>query len=96
MKFIQAKVEEYTKFAKEVSIPFWLSRPGITEFRAYREPGSLKVLVEMDFEDWASYGAAFDEMIAQCIDDKFAVYTHGAEYSLWAKSPLIPAPLKPK
>jgi hypothetical protein len=44
------KLENYTKFSKEESIPHWLSVPGMKEFRAYMEPGSYKVLVEMEFD----------------------------------------------
>jgi hypothetical protein len=35
------KLEGYTKFAKEEAVPYWLSVPGMKEFRAYRKPKSL-------------------------------------------------------
>ena len=50
------KLLEYTKWAKEESIPYWLSIPGVKEIRAYREMGSTLALFEVEFESFAAYG----------------------------------------
>jgi hypothetical protein len=90
------KLEGYTKFAKDESIPHWLSVPGMKEFRAYREPGSLKVLVEMEFESMEAWGKAFDSQKTKEVSNKFASFTHDLKWNLWDKSPMVPEPLKGK
>ena len=90
------KLEGYTKFAKEESIPYWLSVPGMKEFRAYREQGSYKVLVEMEFESMEAWGKASDSSKTKEVSTKFASYTHDLKWNLWDKSPMVPEPLKGK
>ncbi len=90
------KLAEYTKFAKEEVVPYWLSVPGLTEFRAYREMGSNSVVVEMEFESFESWGKAMDNPKTKEIMNKLASYTHDFEWTLWDISPLVPKPLKPK
>ncbi len=90
------KLENYTKFSKEESIPHWLSVPGMKEFRAYREPGSYKVLVEMEFESMEAWGKAFDNPKTKEVSNKFATYTHDLKWNLWDKSPMVPESLKGK
>ena len=55
------KLEEYRKFAQEVSIPYWTSIPGMTEMRAYVQNGSTQLLVEMEFESGEAWGKAWDD-----------------------------------
>lgn len=89
------KTDEYRKFSKEESIPHWLSRPGLKEIRAYREMGSGKVLVEIEFESFEAWGKDMDDPKSKEVASKFASYTHGLKWSLWDISPVIPEPLKP-
>ena len=90
------KLAEYTKCAKEEIIPYWLSVPGMKELRAYREQGSFRVLVEMEFDSFESWGKALDNPKTKEIMSKWALYTHDFEWKMWDVSPLIPQPLKPK
>ena len=90
------KLEAYSKFSKEESIPYWLSVPGMKEFRAYREQGSYKVLVEMEFESMEAWGKAYDSPKTKEVSTKFASYTHDLKWNLWDKSPMVPEPLKGK
>ena len=90
------KVDAYTKFAKEVAIPHWLSAPGLKEFRGYRETGSLNVLVEMEFDSYMSWGKAVDDPKTKDVMTKTMMHTHDLYWTLWDKSPIIPEPLKPK
>jgi hypothetical protein len=90
------KLEAYSKFSKEESIPYWLSVPGMKEFRAYREPGSYKVLVEMEFESMEAWGKAYDSPKTKENSNKVATYTHDLKWNLWDKSSVVPEPLKGK
>ena len=90
------KLAEYAKFAKEEAMPFWLSVPGLKEFRGYREQGSYRILVEMEFDSFESWGKAYDNPKTKEMNSKFALYIHDLEWKLWDVSPLIPQPLKPK
>jgi hypothetical protein len=89
------KIAEYTKTAKEELIPHWLATPGLKEFRAYREQGSTKVLVEMEFDTFESWGKTVDNPKTKEITKKFTSLTHGLEWTIWDKSPITPKPLKP-
>jgi hypothetical protein len=55
------KITEYVKFAKEVAIPYWLSVPGLKEFRAYRDEMSGLVIVELEFESYQAWGKAMED-----------------------------------
>lgn len=90
------KVEDYIKYAKEVVIPFWLSAPGLKEFRAYRMLGTSQALVEMDFESFKAWGKVMDDPKAKDMFTKFSTYTHDLKWTLWDTSPMMPEPLKPK
>ena len=90
------KLQEYAKFAKEESIPYWLSVPGVKELRAYREIGSTLVLFEIELESFAAYGKGMDDPKTKALMAKFATYSHGFKWSLWDTSPLMPEPLRPK
>jgi len=44
--------DEALKFAKEVALPYWLSAPGLKEFRGYRDETTGIILIEMEFESY--------------------------------------------
>ena len=90
------KLQEYTKWAKEESIPHWLSRPGVKEARAYRETGSTRVLWEIEWENFEAYGKALDEPKTKQLMAKFSTMVTGFKWTLWDVSPLATEPLKPK
>jgi hypothetical protein len=90
------KVDAYTKFSKEVAIPHWLSTPGLKEFRAYRETGTLNALVEMEFDSYMSWGKALDNPKTKNMMTKFTMHIHDLCWDLWDKSPIVPGRLKPK
>ncbi len=90
------KIEAYTKFAKEEILPYWLSVPGMKEFRSYREPGSYQAFAEMEFESFEAWGKAFDDPKTKEQQRKFAANVHDLKWSLWGSSPVIPEPLKGK
>jgi hypothetical protein len=90
------KIDAYTKFAKEVAIPHWLSTPGLKEFRGYREAGSLNALVEMEFDSYMSWGKALDNPKTKDVMTKTMIHAHDLCWNLWDKSPIVPGPLKPK
>lgn len=84
------KVAEYTKWAKEESLPYYLSLPGVKEFRAYKIPGTLRILVEMDFDSFESWGKASDNPKTKEQQSKLASYTHDLEWTFWDILPLKP------
>ena len=90
------KVQDYSKFAKDEAVPYWLSMPGVKEIRGYREPGSTKVLFEVEWESFAAWGKAYDDPKSKAINTKFAGYVHDLKWALWDSSPLVPEPLRPK
>jgi len=90
------KVDAYAKFAKDVAIPHFLSTPGLKEFRGYRETGTLKVLVEMEFDSFMSWGKSMDDPKTKDVMLKTMMHAHDLCWTLWDKSPVIPEPLKPK
>ena len=90
------KIDAYTKFAKEVAVPAWLSTPGLKEFRAYRETGTLNALVEMEFDSYMSWGKALDDPKIKDMMTKTMMHAHDLCWNLWDKSPVLPESLKPK
>jgi hypothetical protein len=90
------KVDAYTKLAKEVAIPHFLSTSGLKEFRAYRETGTLKAHVEMEYDSYASWGKMMDDPRTKDIMTKTMMHAHDLCWTLWDKSPVAPDPLKPK
>ena len=88
-------VKEYMKFSKEVSLPYWMSLPGLTEFGGYRDDATGKVLLTIKFESYKAWGKAMDNPKTLEIGEKFRSYTKGMSWKLWGASPIIPEPLKP-
>lgn len=90
------KVKEYSKWAQEESVPFWMKQKGLKEFRAYRYPGTTKAIIMVEFDSVESWGKAMDSYLKTDMPDKMAMYTSNMDYTLYHTSPLIPEPLKPK
>lgn len=91
----KGKEEEYSKWTKEEGIPHRLSVTGFKEMRAYREMGSGKIRVELEFESFEAWGKAMDDPKTKEIASKFASYTYGLKWKLGDISPSMPEPLGP-
>jgi hypothetical protein len=90
------KYQEYARWAKDEAVPYFLSVPGLKEMRAYREPGSLRALLEYEFESFTAFGRMMDDSKYKAMLMRIASYTSGLEVSLWDVSPLMPEPVRPK
>ena len=87
-------MKEYLEWSKG-SIEYWRTRPGFKEMRAYREPGTSRVLLDIEFENFETWGKAYDDPKLKEILSTFASYTYEGKTDLWDTSPVIPKPLKP-
>jgi hypothetical protein len=96
MFYINEKTaDEYRKWSKEVSIPFWKKVPGFKKMRIYTEPGSGRIKVLIEFENYKSWGKLMDDPEFKKILSKFQSYTHGLRWYLWSESERYPDPIKP-
>jgi hypothetical protein len=87
-------LKEYIDWSKG-SIEYWRKKPGFKEMRAWREPGTGRVLLDIEFENFEMWGKAYDDPKIKELNSQFASYTYDGEYDLWDISPVIPKPLKP-
>ena len=87
-------LKEYLEWSKG-SIEYWRKKPGFKEMRAWREPGTGRVLLDIEFENFETWGKAYDDPKIKEINNQFASYTFDCVYDLWDTSPVIPKPLKP-
>lgn len=87
-------LKEYLDWSKG-SIEYWRKRPGFKEMRAWREPGTGRVLLDLEFENFEMWGKAYDDPKIKELNNQFASYTYDGKYDLWDASPVIPKPLKP-
>jgi hypothetical protein len=94
-KIDKDKVDEYSKFVKEESLPYWLAVDGFKEMRGYRELGTGWILVEMDFDSCEAWGKVQDSEKCKEIMNKTARYTNNASLRIYELSPFTPEPLKP-
>ena len=87
-------MKEYLEWSKG-AIDYWRKRPGFKEMRGYREPGTSRVLLDIEFENFETWGKAYDDPKLKEILSTFASYTYEGKTDLWDTSPVIPKPLKP-
>jgi hypothetical protein len=96
MYYIHEKtIEEYRKFSKEVSLPFWKKVQGFKKMRAYVEPGSRRIKVLIEFDNYESWGKLMDNPEYKEIMRKFEGFTHGLRWYLWSESERWPDPITP-
>ena len=92
------QTEAYNEQASTVWIPTILGVPGVTEFRAYRNPlGTTPgVCVHTEFDSLASWLAYTEsEAYTTIMSGLRGVGCTNLSSEIWGSSPIVPKPLKP-
>ena len=94
----EEQLKVYGEKAKTVWIPTALKQPGVTEFRAYRNPflTSPQVMFHMEFDrmDSLMQFLASDEY-SMIMGDLRATGVTNISAEIWDASPVVPEPLRP-
>lgn len=88
----------YGEKAKTVWIPTALKQPGVTEFRAYRNPTltSPQVTIHIEFDRMdALMQFVASEDYSMIMDGLRATGATNISVEIWDTSPVVPEPLRP-